>query len=255
LARNATTKTENAISISDSQLFVKLKGGFKMHKLFISIMLLTIMLFVAACADQDSIIIFTDTSYMEAGDNPDTKNCMLPEMVSWQEAYETIINAYRELELSSFTVFDEYILGHSFYAEYARFGFPPYSFEPSITYAFHDINGDGLPELFIGAGNLITGIYILQNGKPVSVIQQISWRFHLNLLTDYDGNYIIELSRGRMSQAEDVFFTLNESGELITLDRLYTRGHIAGHNEFYGYDYLIAFLRYRYVDGELGSIR
>ena len=36
---------------------------------------------------------------------------------------------------------------------------------------FYDFNEDGLDELLIGTNNSISGIYTLQNEKPVSVLQ------------------------------------------------------------------------------------
>ena len=216
-----------------------MKRGGGVKRKTIRAIILFVALLLVACDSQFA-------HYPEAG------NYSLGEGI---EAYADIINAYRELEISGFTVLDESLIGHSFFAEYARFGTPPHCFgEPYITYALHDINEDGIPELFIGADGSITGIYALQDGKLISIIQQISFRYHLNLLTDIDGRYIIELSSERMSQAREAFFAVDENGELITLDRLYTKGHSWRHNEVYGYDYIYAFFRYRYISGEHVSI-
>lgn len=52
--------------------------------------------------------------------------------------------------------------------------------------AVYDINDDASQELLIGADESISGIYVLQNGTPVSVIQ-VESRHNLSLLMDWDG--------------------------------------------------------------------
>ena len=132
-----------------------------------------------------------------------------------------------------------------------------------LMYALYDISGDGQPELFIGAArsvspqdanSFITGIYTLRDGEPVSVIQLENSRHSVNLVIDINGRYVITHGHGHMSYAWEYFYALEENGILTALDRLYTGGHSWRHNELEGYDYIYAFFRYRYIDGEEVSI-
>ncbi|TJY42456.1 hypothetical protein E5161_10745 [Cohnella pontilimi] len=101
-------------------------------------------------------------------------------------------------------------------------------------YAYYDINGDGSPELLIGADKSISGIYVLQNGTPLSVIQ-VESRHVLRLLMDIDGNSVIEDSWGHMGYATDFFYTIDEEGKLVVLDKLFTNGDVKKGDEFIGH--------------------
>ena len=166
--------------------------------------------------------------------------------------FAAILNAYAELKLSNFTLYDADLIGHT---SFARFGMFPSHFpeEYHFVYAFHDINGDGLPELFIGYSRgvyvTIYEIYTLQNGKPISFMQE-EGRFAMRLLADVNSNYVIELISGRMSRSTQRFYVLNESGILVALDMIFTNGHTWELSECGRYDLFVAFLRARYVDGE-----
>lgn len=89
-------------------------------------------------------------------------------------------------------------------------------------------------ELLIGADETISGIYVLQNGTPVSVIQ-VESRYNLNLLMDSDGECVIEHSYGRMGYAREFFYKIDEDGKLVTLDKLFTNGDDKKGNEFIGH--------------------
>jgi hypothetical protein len=148
-------------------------------------------------------------------------------------SFSDIIDAYAALERSGYTTVDSNIIGDSLLAEN---GGRTYNFSenPMIMYAFNDINGDGFQELLIGADESIAGIYALQNGTPVSVIQ-VESRHNLNLLVDNDGICIIEDSWGHMGWAEEFFYTLQEDGKLVTLNKLYTNGDVKKDGEFIGH--------------------
>jgi len=142
--------------------------------------------------------------------------------------YADILNAFVELELSGFRVVDDALIGDS---QLIYDGNPP-GYTKSIVYAFYDINQDGTTELLIGEhvvpedfepyDNLL-GIYAVQDGKYVSVIQE-EHSIYLFLLVDDKGNLVIEHSRGRMDHANNFFYALDKNGKLKTLDMLYTNG-------------------------------
>lgn len=85
------------------------------------------------------------------------------------------------------------------------------------------LNSNGLPELLIGANERISGIYALQNGTPVSVIQ-VEARYNLSLLMDSDGKCVIEHLWGRMGYSKEFFYTIDKDEKLVTSDKLYTYG-------------------------------
>ena len=171
------------------------------------------------------------------------------------EAFAPILNAYAQLELSSFAIADQYLIGHSIFAHGINpFGFPEESW---LAYALHDINSDGMPELFIGLGwrefYTLTGVYTLQAGEPVSVTQLTSRRSYLQLQIDRYGGYVIEHSHGHMDWGTHAFFALDISGEFITLDILHTSGIHWGEGEWIGLDWVgdePFYIRTRVVDGE-----
>jgi hypothetical protein len=151
------------------------------------------------------------------------------------ELFAPIIDAYAELEKSGYTSYDKDIIGDSLLAESNgstyNFGWDN---KPTLMYAYYDINGDSLPELLIGSEDSITGIYVLQNGMPVSVIQ-VETRHDLSLSIDSDGICVIEDSAGHMGSATDFFYTINKDGKLVTLDKLYTNGDIKKDGELVGH--------------------
>ena len=158
-----------------------------------------------------------------------------------------LLIAYEELERSGFLAFDENILGHSVLARQEGI-LCTFRNRGSLIYAFHDINGDGMPELFIGmrigTSSCIIAIYTLQNGEPAPVIQA-EGRPVISLLADVNGNYVIEYAEGRrMDIAGEHFYALDENGTLISLDRLFTDGL-----DWSGGGDEPVHIRYRYADG------
>jgi hypothetical protein len=151
------------------------------------------------------------------------------------DLFAPIINAYAVLERSGYTSFDKDLIGDSLLAvskgSTYNFGWDT---QPTLMYAYYDINGDGSPELLIGADKSISGIYVLQNGAPVPVIQ-VESRHDLRLLMDIDGNSVIEDSWGHMGYATDFFYTIDEDGKLVTLDKLFTNGDDKKGDEFIGH--------------------
>ncbi|HEX9061774.1 MAG TPA: hypothetical protein VF941_16470 [Clostridia bacterium] len=149
------------------------------------------------------------------------------------ELFAPIIDAYAALERSGYTTFDKDIIGDSLLIVN---GGRSYNFgdKPTLTYAFYDINGDGSPELLIGADKSISGIYVLKNANPVSVIQ-VESRDYLGLLMDSDGKCVIEDSHGHMGYATEFFYTIDEDGKLKTLNKLYTNGDVKKDGELIGH--------------------
>lgn len=142
--------------------------------------------------------------------------------------YAEILNAYAEFEWNDYKVIDDNLLGDSLFANgygnSCNFGD-----SPMLAYAYYDVNKDGSMELIIGAipyssaEPCLSGIYIIKNGKPVSVIQ-VKDRFNLRLLLQEDGRIVIEHSNGSRDWGEDSFCELDNNGKLKTLEKLYTNG-------------------------------
>ncbi|MCL2578181.1 MAG: integrin alpha [Defluviitaleaceae bacterium] len=64
------------------------------------------------------------------------------------------------------------LIDHSFFAEWGRermysSAMPWWRWDTPIMYALHDINGDGVPELFIGAPYGIAGINGFMNVSKI----------------------------------------------------------------------------------------
>lgn len=147
--------------------------------------------------------------------------------------FAKIIKAYAELEKSGYKSFDKALIGDSVFTENDG---STYNFgdNPAIMYAYYDINKDGTPELLIGAEESISGIYILKNGNPVSLIQ-VEARSNINLLKDSTGNCVIEDATGHMGYATECFYTISKDGKLVTLDILHTNGDNKKDDELIGH--------------------
>ncbi|HOM01895.1 MAG TPA: hypothetical protein PLH43_03600 [Acetivibrio sp.] len=81
---------------------------------------------------------------------------ILPDNTSYAyNTFKPIIDAYAELEQSNYISFNEDIIGDSILT---KNGGRIYNFgtNPTLMYAFYDINSDGLPELLIGANETIS---------------------------------------------------------------------------------------------------
>ena len=136
--------------------------------------------------------------------------------------YAEILNACAEFEQSDFEVSDEALFGDSLLANKNDY---TYNFgDAPLTYAYYDINKDGIMELLIGADsyNLI-GVYILQDNKPISVMQ-VENRHNLCLLMGENDNPVIGHSWGHTEVGADFFYAVDKNGKLKVLDKLYTNG-------------------------------
>lgn len=143
--------------------------------------------------------------------------------------YAPIIDAYATLEQSGYTVIDESLIGDSLLAAQQNgtynFGWDEL---PELGYAIYDLNSNGSPELLIGAKSygdyILSGIYTLSSGSPVSLIQ-VEDQCSLSVTADLNNNCVIGYSWGHMGAAGEVFFTLVPDAEteyLGLLCELYT---------------------------------
>ncbi len=150
--------------------------------------------------------------------------------------FAPIVDAYAALERSDYTSFDKDLIGDSMLAvdkgSTYNFGWDT---KPTLMYAFYDINGDDSLELLIGALEPISGIYVLQNGTPVPVIQ-VESRHNIDLLMDIYGKCVIEDSWGHMGYATEFFYTIDKDGKLVTLNKLYTNGDVKKDGELIGHN-------------------
>lgn len=160
---------------------------------------------------------------------------------NYVDQYKSVVKAYIGLEQSGYTSYDESILGDDVCLKPNSDGsyFIGLDTKPNLMYAFYDLNGNGIPELLIGADLgeadgaampdvFITGIYGLQDGKPVSLIQVDAWS-QLNVFTD---NSIIKITSGtHIEYVAEKFYKIDEKETLITLEKLYTYGKIKDYYE------------------------
>lgn len=166
-----------------------------------------------------------------------------------KELFSDVINGYKKLEQSGFESFDKDILGDSIFErdDYHNGGnyFIGYDTKPNLVYAFYDLNDDGTLELLIGAdissdeekNIFVTGIYGLQNGKPVSLIQVGTWS-HFRFLSDMNNECVIEHILGtHLEYATQIFYKIDKSGRLVTLDEIILSGNSDDFSTF-TYDYI-----------------
>ena len=146
--------------------------------------------------------------------------------------FSAILSAYAEFERSGFTVLDDDLISLSYFTAQnhstgTNLGWEGRS-KPRIMYAFHDMNGNGVPELFIGGTwsdrqvrPSLIAVYTLQNGAPVPLIYEWSHHVFLELHADIYGNYIIRVAGGRMGIMWDDIYGLDENGNLLELGGVY----------------------------------
>lgn len=157
-----------------------------------------------------------------------------------QEIYKPIIDAYIEAQSSGFESFDP-ILGDTFLAT------GNYSFDVSedmefseftLFYAFHDMNEDRVPELFIIASDLYTdsiwGVYTIAGNAPRSLLQQASAHEVIDLNLTEDGGSALVHEWSHMGEVTTLFYTLQAGKDRLTLEEgLYTDWNEAAQNEEY----------------------
>ena len=143
-------------------------------------------------------------------------------------SFAAVLGAYAEFERSGFTMLDDNLIANSFsalrYHTITTTNGWGSSSKPRIMYAFHDINGNGVPELFISRLWGITqnrptliAVYTLQNNVPVPLIYELSDNIFLDLYADAYGYYIIRNAGGNMGMLWDEVFRLGEDGALLCI--------------------------------------
>jgi hypothetical protein len=170
-------------------------------------------------------------------------------------SFAPILNAYAEFSCPDFSVGDAF-LEHRYYIERSyRFGRKHNASAPAIKYALRDINGDGLPELFIGiafeSGHapLIHVVYAKQNSVPVSVIFRDVHNW-LHLSANIYGDYVIHRWWARMGGTGNAAYIIGENGLLIQLFYVMT-SKIFGDEHVHGdcFEFLYK-QHFRYDNGE-----
>jgi len=147
--------------------------------------------------------------------------------------FAAILNAYAEFERSGFVAFYEGLVSPSYFvwrhhsiAIQVEEGLDG----PHFMYAFHDMNGDGVPELFIGGvwgqrrvlQPALYAVYALQNGVPVPLIYNYSPQEWIGLFRTITGEYTISLNRSRMDIIRNTFFGFDEKGNFVVLEGVFS---------------------------------
>ncbi|MCL2400993.1 MAG: hypothetical protein FWC91_14785 [Defluviitaleaceae bacterium] len=170
------------------------------------------LIFVVACANDRNSEVF-ETSCTK----------------SIEDSFAPILNAYIAFAQDGFASQDEYFLLHPAFQhrEWGRVFL--LTFPDRLVYTFHDISGNGISELLIGAEFIegvtgVFGIYALQNGKPTAIIYAENQQ-DVSVLINSIGEYIIELSHGRDRFSGRNFYKLDEENNLILVDSFIEGSH------------------------------
>jgi len=145
--------------------------------------------------------------------------------------FEEILHAYAELEKSGYLSYDESALGYVGLTVGTEETHNLYWDNFILKYAFYDLNNDGAKELIIGSTNggyindytscKISGIYTLQNGKPISAFHGDYRQYHALNFSE-NGTCILTRGYGRHGFAGEYFYEMNSAGEFILIDEIYT---------------------------------
>jgi len=188
-----------------------------------------ILLSLVSCGGGIETVCSSDTEYVpnitEIGEIEEISEEAETSVAQDAHGLRVILNAYTEFVRSDFTEVDLELIGHSYLVRRAysdRRSDWADSVPPTIVYAFRDINGDGVPELFIG--NLtpwdevfIRVIYSIQSDTPAPIVSD-EMRGGIGVWTDIYGDYIISTVTARMGAVEYNVFLLDETGNLRKLD-------------------------------------
>lgn len=147
--------------------------------------------------------------------------------------FAAIIAAYAMYQQNGFVLPEDHPLWHPYHMGYLHPIALRYNFlhtNWNILYAFHDISGNGRPDLLIGAVEprswgffpYLVGIYTLRDGEPVPVIRYGGGRGDIWLFESSDGGIVISEGWGHMGSAAEFFYAIDENGELVLLDALFT---------------------------------
>jgi len=141
---------------------------------------------------------------------------------SIKDVFAPILNAYIAFAQEGFASQDEYFLSHPAFQQWEWGQAFLLTFPNQLVYTFHDLSGNGTPELLIGVEFIegvtwVFGIYALQAGKPTAIIHAENQQ-DVSVLINSVGEYIIELSHGRDVFSGRNFYKLDEENNLILVD-------------------------------------
>ena len=148
--------------------------------------------------------------------------CERPTVTNEEDAFAPILNAYIAFVQDGFASQDEYFLAHPAFPQWEWGRAFLLTFPDRLVYTFHDLSGNGISELIIGAefieaGAWVFGIYALQDGKPTAIIHAEN-RQDVSVFINDTGEYVIELSYGRNRFSARNFYMLDKENHLILID-------------------------------------
>ena len=181
---------------------------------------ITFCILLMACGVHHEDYFFVDNSIYNDDELP---FCIEEtEKEPWQIAFAPIVNAYAEAWQSRWLYYDEYLIGNSSVVQLALGA----NLSGVLVYGFHDLNGNGIPELILGTNSgdafiHIHEIYTIQDGKPIALFQS-GLRIHRWLSVDNDGNHIIRFVWGRFDYWAATLYRFDMNGELIFIAEINT---------------------------------
>jgi len=203
----------------------------------------SIFIRVGCWFDDEGDHVYVDFSYGEDGLSafgtiPSSNNGSAVQ-IDYDAIYLPILNAYAALEFSAYTNVNYALIGDSLLAMQKEGTYNlGWDTLPPIIYDLYDINSDGILELLIGAHDMYTGqicgIYTIQNGSAVSVMQAHD-RHSLSMLLDQNGRCVIEDTYGRIDDLVEEYYTIDENGNLATLDKLRSSDNYNSEGAYLGY--------------------
>jgi len=168
--------------------------------------------------------------------------------VNLMYGFEAVLNAYAEFERSGFTVRNNDLIAPSYFVfnNYLAATQNSWNSEqrPHIMYAFHDMTGNGMPELFVGGGYALIAVYTLHNDIAVPFIYERTWHMWLSLLKNIYGEYIIRVNSGRMGIEWNEFFALDENGNSLHVGGISSWERAVWCDDYIDYDFIFEFYQY-----------
>jgi len=168
------------------------------------------LIFLAACtSDRSTVQVPTEANYTE----------------STEDTFAPILNAYRAYAQDGFTSQDPYFLAHPAFQQWEWGRAFLLTFPNQLVYTFHDISGNGISELIVGAEftegvTWVFGIYALHDGEPTAIIHAENPQY-ISVLINDTGEYVIEHSYGRDMSSGRNFYMLDEESNLILIDSFF----------------------------------